>query len=1210
MKTMVKHILTASAILWLGAGGALAQPYKVIKSFGSCTNISGVHPLAELVQGPDGTLYGTASEGQGSVAGAVFKLRPDGTGFTVLKWFTNSIEGATPSTGLVLDGNTLYGTTWGGGGWGRGTVFKVNTDGTGYTVLKSFIGSDGANPPATLVLNGGKLYGTTEYGGGSDKGTVFKVNTDGTGYTVIRSFASSVEGNRPWAGLVLSGGTLYGTTAYGGTSDNGTVFKVNADGTGYTVLKRFTGSDGSVPDSALVLSGSQLYGTTYRGGASGYGTLFKVNTDGTGYTVLRSFAGSDGVRPYANLILSGDTLYGTTSNGGGSSSGTVYKVNTDGTGFTVLKILGSTAGRYPYSGLVLNGPTLYGTAQNGGYSDYGTVFKVNTNGTDFSVLKTFSNSVESPRAGLVSKGDVLYGTTYFGGNLGADRLHNWGVGTVFKVNTDGTGYTILRNFNSSDGANPQASLILSGSTLYGTTHNGGSVPQGTVFKLNTDGTTFSVLQNFDYANGAWPDAALVLSGSTLYGTTWGGGGSGQGVVFRVNTDGTGFTLLKWFTNSVEGGSLSAGLVLDGSTLYGTTYYGGSSDFGTVFKLNTNGTGYAVLKSFTGSDGAHPEEGLVLNSGTLYGTTGWGGGLNKGVVFKVSTNGTGYMVLKSFTGSDGAWPRGTLLLDGSTLLGTTEYGGGSDKGTVFKVNTDGTGYTVLKSFAGSDGAWPYAGLLLKHSTLYGTTSTGGAWDCGTAFSLYVSGIGPTNRPPVADAGTNQVAECAGGLTAVLLDGTGSHDPDDDPLAYEWHEGGAILGTNALQPASLALGVHLITLHVTDPYNLSAWASNVVIVVDTTPPAILCASNKVLECGTAWAFDHPVAFDNCSGTNLVISVVSTVTNAECGGTFAATRTWAAVDDSTNTATCRQTVTVVDTTPPTLVCPAPLTVEFQDTNGAAVSYAVTASDGCSSISTAVTPASGSLFPIGITPVQAQAVDACGNSNQCAFNVTVLGARGVKSNVLAALIALRTSATLDESFAEKFDSAILHLQNSLKPAYWIDETHLQPGGGNTALNEEKLAVNKLGVIMDSKECPVDPTLLKGLVNRILQSDRLLAIIANQEAASAGLKPKKIAEDLDQVAKGDQEAIAERYANAIEHYRNAWRHAIQLRLQVSQTAGGGTLVRFIGNNTKAYLIEVSTDLVKWGSLGTCTANADGDVEFTDPNTVTQQVRFYRVQER
>ena len=287
-------VIAAAALALFGARMAQAQTYTVIKHFGILNRVTGVSPQAPLVQGPDGTLYGTAAglDGNGGEGyGTVFKIRPDGTGFAVLKYFTNSVEGAYSHAGLVLSGGALYGTTTYGGSSGYGTVFKVNTDGTGYTVLKSFTGSDGAKPFAGLVLSGSTLYGTTSEGGSSDYGVVFRMNTDGTGYTVLESFTGS-DGAKPFAGLVLSGDTLYGTTLGEGGSSYGTVFKVNTDGTDYTVLKDFTGSDGKCPYADLVLSSGTLYGTTSSGGSSDAGTVFKVNTDGTGYTVLKSLTGS------------------------------------------------------------------------------------------------------------------------------------------------------------------------------------------------------------------------------------------------------------------------------------------------------------------------------------------------------------------------------------------------------------------------------------------------------------------------------------------------------------------------------------------------------------------------------------------------------------------------------------------------------------------------------------------------------------------------------------------------------------------------------------------------------------------------------------------------------------------------------------------------------------------------------------------------------
>src|SRR5215211_1994543 len=242
----MKHIIS-TLVVALVATMAPAQTFTSLKSFGDLTNVTGIQPYSQLVQGPDGTLYGTTSDGEGNVRGIVFKLSTDGSGFTVLKWFTNSTEGATPYGSLTLSGSVLYGTTSGGGSGGYGTVFQVNTDGTGYTVLKHFTTvSDGANPRAGLTLSGGVLYGTTYDGGnaspGLRAGTVFKLNTDGSGYTILKNFNRDDGGGHPLAPLTLSGNVLYGTTTYGGLGGGGAgrVFKLNTDGSGYTVLKQFS----------------------------------------------------------------------------------------------------------------------------------------------------------------------------------------------------------------------------------------------------------------------------------------------------------------------------------------------------------------------------------------------------------------------------------------------------------------------------------------------------------------------------------------------------------------------------------------------------------------------------------------------------------------------------------------------------------------------------------------------------------------------------------------------------------------------------------------------------------------------------------------------------------------------------------------------------------------------------------------------------------
>jgi uncharacterized repeat protein (TIGR03803 family) len=756
--------------------------YRVLKNFTNSPD--GANPVAGLMSSGS-QFFGTTRYGGSAGQGCVFQLNTDGSGYSVITSFANS-DGRSPNSDLTLSGGVLYGTTPDGGSFGHGTVFKVNTNGTGYTVLKNFAGgSDGAQPSGTMPLSGSVLYGTTQYGGTGGAGTVFKVNTDGTGYAVLKNFTNS-DGGVPQGGLTLSGGVLYGTTAYGGSAGLGTVFQLNTDGTGYTVLKSFA-SDGRLTYAGLVLSGSVLYGTTLRGGASDYGTVFKVSTDGTGFTVLKSFTGSDG-ETEAALTLSGSALYGTTVSGGSSNLGTVFMVNTDGTGYAVLhNFTDSPDGSLPYAGLTSSGSVLYGTTAVGGRSGYGTVFKLNTNGTGYAVLKSFAGNDagdgSSPQAALTLSGSVLYGTTVYGGSSGE--------GTVFKVNTNGTGYAVLHNFiySPADGSLPYAGLTLSGNVLYGTTAAGGRSGDGTVFKVSTTGAGYAVLHSFtNFPDGSVPQAGLTLSGSVLYGTTVYGGG-GAGTVFKLNTSGSGYAVLHNFAhpfdNDTSGGNFPyAGLTLSGSVLYGTTAGGGSASLGTVFQINTDGTGYAVLKPFA-TDGNYPEAGLAVSGSVLYGTTVFGGTSAGGTVFAVGTDGSGFTNLYSFTAhhppyftnSDGVGPFTGVTLAGNTLYGTAFAGGSSNAGTVFAVNTDGTGFTTLHNFTGgSDGGYPKAGLIPSGNVLYGTAQQGGSSGRGTVFALNTDGTGFTTLYSFTGGSDGSAPEAGLILSGNTLYGTASSGGD--------------------------------------------------------------------------------------------------------------------------------------------------------------------------------------------------------------------------------------------------------------------------------------------------------------------------------------------------------------------------------------------------------------------------------------------------
>ena len=352
--------------------------------------------------------------------------------------------------------------------------------------------------------------------------------------------------------------------------------------------------------------------------------------------------------PQAEVILSGDTLYGTTRYGGSANDGTIYAVKTNGTGFVTLYSFGALSsntnieGANPLTGLVLSGGTLYGTANGGGPNGHGSVFSISTSGTGFTVLRTFGNGAgggRSPAGGLVISGNTLYGTSNGGTSTGD--------GAVFSMSTSGANFIVLHNFSSlvnntnSDGANPAADLALSGNMLYGTTVNGGAGGQGTVFSLNANNQAFTTLHSFTArvsgtnADGALPNSGLVVSGGTIYGATL-YGGRGQGTIFSIATNGTGFTVLHAFNlNNHDPGEPSGDLILSGDTLIGTDT---ASD---VFAVNTNGTGYTVLYQLNGTtDGAMngvylQSGGLVLVGSTLYGTATDKGAGGDGTVFTLT-----------------------------------------------------------------------------------------------------------------------------------------------------------------------------------------------------------------------------------------------------------------------------------------------------------------------------------------------------------------------------------------------------------------------------------------------------------------------------------------------------------------------------------------------------------------------------------------------
>jgi uncharacterized repeat protein (TIGR03803 family) len=391
---------------------------------------------------------------------------------------------------------------------------------------------------------------------------------------------NNTAGALPWATMVQGNdGNFYGTTQNGGnpacTLGCGTIFKVTP--TGKLTAFKFNGTNGSQPIAGLVQAANgDFYGVTKSGGASDVGTVFKFTPKG-GLTVLYSFAVDTGYAPLGGLVLASDgNFYGTTSSGGPptgdctpSGCGTIFKITAKGKYTTIHNFNGLPDGGDPLATMTEapNGK-LYGTASAlGNAGNYGTVFTITTKGK-YTVIHQFNNTDGAyPFGGLILGADGnFYGQTDLGG------ASDYGAfGTVYKMTPSGK-VTTLHSFEQTDGDNPVSALVQgTDGNFYGTASYGGKHPNfGTIFKITPSGK-FTTLHNFDSTHGSYPYAGLIqATNGTFYGATYGGGSStacpyGCGTVFSLSV-GLG-PFVETLPNS---GNVGAAIRIQGTDLTGTT----------------------------------------------------------------------------------------------------------------------------------------------------------------------------------------------------------------------------------------------------------------------------------------------------------------------------------------------------------------------------------------------------------------------------------------------------------------------------------------------------------------------------------------------------------------------------------------------------------------------------------------------------------------
>ena len=456
-----------------------------------------------------------------------------------------------------------------------GTVSSQAT--TSETPIDPFSGVTigDANAGATDTLS------ITLSGPGSLSGTGLSVSSGN--YTLTGTAAAITSELRALSFTSVDGVPNTSVTTTFTLSDTSSAYGVGGGYDGQiSTLATFTGANGAHPLSDLVSDAvGDLFGVTSGGGADNDGTVFEIAKSTGELTTLATFTGANGADPWGVTSDAAGDLFGTTANGGADGDGTVFEIAKSTGELTTLATFTGANGENPF-GTVINDAAgdLFGTTAFGGADGDGTVFEIAKSTGELTTLATFTGANGATPAGSLTidaEGD-LFGTTANG------RVD--GDGTVFEIAKSTGELTTLATFTGSNGDYPERGLTIDAAgDLFGTTFHGGADNDGTVFEIVKSTGALITLATFTGANGASPLSQLVSDAAgDLFGTTETGGADNDGTVFEIAKSTGELTTLATFTGA-NGAELDGGLTINSAgDLFGTTYYGGANDDGTVFEL--------------------------------------------------------------------------------------------------------------------------------------------------------------------------------------------------------------------------------------------------------------------------------------------------------------------------------------------------------------------------------------------------------------------------------------------------------------------------------------------------------------------------------------------------------------------------------------------------------------------------------------------------
>ncbi len=718
---------------------AVLQAASLTTLVSMARSVDGSGPLVATLSEIGGKLYGATQYGGTAGGGTIYTLNPGNGAESLVTSFAGGAAGHTPE-GVTDYGGVFYGLLNNGGHDNNGFLLRIDPATGQQTILHEFSGgNDGGGPNGPLLRVGAAMYGTTQGGGKNGLGTLFRFSPPTGKQVVVHDFAGGSDGSYPVSPPIEVGGFLYGTTSGGGKPGYGTVYRFDPATGAETVLYSFAyGSDLAGINGPVVAIGGTLYGTGTAGGASGNGGVFAVDATSGAERVLYSFPvdAQHGGQPFTGLAVAGGLLYGTTYYGGAYGRGAIFSVDpASGSSSIVHSFSGGNDAANPDGQLLPFRGVLYGASQSGGALQQGAVFKFDPATGAESVLHSFSGG-GNDEAGVVAVGGTIYSASAEGGSAGG--------GEILKTDTaSGTTTSVYQFSKAASGLAPNAPLLSIGGMLWGTTRYGGAYGFGAVFRVDPSTGTETVFYSFKGgSDGAYPMAAVIDAGGQLYGTTFDGGASGCGTLFKLDTHSRTEQVLHAFNGGSDGCNPYAALLDFAGVLYGTTYDPGFDvNSGTVFKFDTATGTESLVYSFPYSSSANngnaqaPASALIDFGGLLYGTAPFGGG-SGGAVYTIDPVTETETVLCSFgLGSGAGTPWSSLLRVGNIMYGTTLQGGTHGHGTIYQLNPRTGAATVLYSFTGgANGGGPTSALSLVGGVLYGATNGGGAYGAGTVFAF--------------------------------------------------------------------------------------------------------------------------------------------------------------------------------------------------------------------------------------------------------------------------------------------------------------------------------------------------------------------------------------------------------------------------------------------------------------------------------------------